>query len=278
MRYADIDEIRGFFAKQMFAASGSADPRLERTFDLVPREAFLPPGPWKIQTEAGYIDSPSADPVYIYQNVLVALDAGKGINNGEPLLHARWIGAVTPGPGETVTHIGAGMGFYTAILSMLVRPGGQVIGFEVDADLANAAVRNLEVFENATIIAGNAATSEVSPSDVIYVNAGVVAPSERWLAALRPGGRLIFPWRPSPTIGIAVLVTRMASGFALRPLMPAYFIACVGAADAVDSPLIPDHNSAWRCRSICLRRNQEPDESAIATYQHVWFSSTPVKD
>ena len=278
LRHADTDEIRGFFARQMFIASQSSDPRLERTFELVPREAFLPPGPWKIQIEAGYIDTPSADPVYIYQNVLVALDAGKGINNGEPLLHARWIGAVAPGPGETVTHIGAGTGFYTAILSMLVRPGGRVIGFEVEADLANAAMRNLEVFENATIVAGNAAAFELSPSDVIYVNAGVAAPPERWLTALRPGGRLIFPWRPSPTIGIAVVVQRMASGFALRPLMPAYFIACVGAADVGDNPLIPDHNSAWRCRSVHLRRNQVPDESVIANYQHVWFSSTPVED
>ena len=278
MRHADTDEIRGFFAKQMFIASRSTDPRLERTFELVPREAFLPPGPWKIQIEASYIDTPSADPVYIYQNVLVALDAGKGINNGEPLLHARWIGAVAPQPGETVTHIGSGTGFYTAILSMLVRPGGRVIGFEVEPGLASAAVRNLEVFENASIIASSAATSELPPSDVIYVNAGVAAPPEQWLTALRAGGRLIFPWRPSQSIGIAVIVTRVASGFALRPLMPAYFIPFIGTADGCENPLIPDHNSAWRARSIHLHRDRKPDDGAIAIYEQVWFSSTPVEN
>lgn len=208
----------------------------------------------------------------------MALDAGKGINNGEPLLHARWIGAVAPAPGETVAHIGSGTGFYTAILSMLVRPGGRVIGFEVEPGLASAAVRNLEVFENAAIIAGSAASSELPPSDVIYANAGVAAPPEQWLTALRPGGRLIFPWRPSQTIGIAVLVTRMASGFALRPLMPAYFIAFIGTADVCENPLIPDHNSAWRARSIYPHRNRKPDDSAIAIYEQVWFSSTPVID
>ena len=276
MRHADTDEIRGFFAKQMFIASRSADPRLERTFELVPREAFLPPGPWKIQIEASYVDTPSADPAYIYQNVLVALDAGKGINNGEPLLHARWIGAVAPQPGETVTHIGSGTGFYTAILSMLVRPGGRVIGFEAEPSLASAAVRNLEVFENASIIAGSAASSELPPSDVIYVNAGVAAPPEPWLTALRPAGRLIFPWRPSQAIGIAVIVTRVASGFAMRPLMPAYFIPFIGTVDVCENPLIPNHNSAWRARSIHLHRDRQPDDSAIAIYEQVWFSSAPV--
>jgi hypothetical protein len=93
---ASLDEIRGFYAKLMAAASGSHDPRLERIFELVPREAFLPPGPWKIMVGETYVDTPSADPVYLYQNTLVALDAGKGINNGVPSLHAAWIGAASP--------------------------------------------------------------------------------------------------------------------------------------------------------------------------------------
>src|ERR1051326_3388550 len=59
---------------------------------------------------------PSADPRYLYQNNLIALDAEKGINNGEPFLHARWIGALVLNAGETVTHIGAGTGYYSAIL------------------------------------------------------------------------------------------------------------------------------------------------------------------
>jgi len=196
LHQARLDEIRGFFAKQMASASGSLDPRLERMFELVPREAFLPRGPWKIKVAESYIDTPSADPVYVYQNVLVALDAGKGINNGEPMLHARWIGAVAPRAGETVTHIGAGMGYYSAILSMLVRPGGRLTGFEIEQDLAVAARRNLAPFENASIVIGDATLLDTPPSDLIYVNAGVIGPPEQWLAALRPGGRMIFSMAP----------------------------------------------------------------------------------
>ena len=85
---ASINEIRAFHAKLMAAASCSGDPRLERIFELIPREAFLPPGPWRIRLNDRSIQTPSADPVYLYQNTLVVLDAAKGINNGEPFLHA----------------------------------------------------------------------------------------------------------------------------------------------------------------------------------------------
>ena len=272
---ADADELRAFYARQMAVASRSTDPRLERIFELVPREVFLPPGPWKIRVGEEYVKTPSADPAYIYQNNLIALDADKEINNGEPFLHARWIGAVAPQPGETVTHVGAGAGYYSAILSMLVLAGGRVRAVEIDTRLAAAAKHNLEPFDNATVIEGDAVTLPIAPSDVIYVNAGVPAPPAHWLHALRLGGRLIFPWRPSPKVGMAALVTRTGSGFELRPLMPAWFIACVGASEEPAGSMPPDGAAAWQSRSIRLTAEQAPDHSATAVYQDVWFSSEP---
>jgi protein-L-isoaspartate(D-aspartate) O-methyltransferase len=272
---ASLDEIRGFYAKLMAAASGSHDPRLERIFELVPREAFLPPGPWKIMVGETYVDTPSADPVYLYQNTLVALDAGKGINNGVPSLHAAWIGAASPQPGETVTHVGAGTGYYTAILSMLVLAGGQVHAFEIEERLAAAARRNLLPFENASVTAGNATSMALPASDLIYVNAGVGAPPVGWLRALRTGGRMIFPWRPSKSVGIAVLVTAKPSGFEVKPLMPAWFIPCVGASEAASGAAPLDSAAAWRSRSLRLTAQQAPDATATAVYAEVWFSSEP---
>ena len=108
-----------------------------------------------------YIDTPSADPIYLYQNALVALDTEKGINNGEPFLHAAWIGAVSPQPGEMVTHIGAGMGYYSAILSMLVLPGGRVHAFEIEEKLAAAA---REIFPPSRMPPSPPATPSRSPS------------------------------------------------------------------------------------------------------------------
>src|SRR5438105_12947813 len=132
----------------MASASGSSDPRIEQTFKSVRREDFMPPGPWKVLVGDNYVETLSADPRYVYQNNLIALDAEKGINNGEPFLHARWIGAVGPKAGETVTHIGAGTGYYSAVLSMLVLPKRALTPYEVGEDVSAQARRNLSRFEN----------------------------------------------------------------------------------------------------------------------------------
>ena len=278
-RRASLAEIRGFYARQMAMSSKSSDPRLERIFGLVPREAFMPRPPWKIRVlfAEQYVETPSDDPIYLYQNTLVALDADRHINNGEPFLHARWIGAVAPQPGESVTHIGAGTGYYSAILSLLALPGGTLTAFEIDEELAGMARRNLAPFENVTVMGGNAVLLPLPPSDLIYVNASVVAPPAQWLAALRPGGRMIFPWHPSPAIAGAVILTRAEQGFAFKGLMPAWFIACVGASDAAECERVPDHADVGRTKSVHLRRDRAPDESATAVYKEVWFSAEPAE-
>lgn len=273
---ASLEEIRSFYAKLMVAASRSHDPRLERIFELVPREAFLPPGPWKIMVGETYFETPSRDPAYLYQNTLVALDAEKAINNGEPFLHAAWIGVASPQPSETVTHIGAGTGYYTAILSMLVLPGGRVHAFEIEERLAAAARRNLLPFENASVTAANAARVELPVSDLIYVNAGVIAPPVAWLLALRLGGRMIFPWRPAKSVALATLVTAKASGFEVKPLMPAWFIPCAGEPGLAQDSAAIDASTARQSCSLWLTTERAPDATATAVFPDVWFSSEPL--
>ncbi|MBB4002772.1 hypothetical protein [Aurantimonas endophytica] len=61
-------------------ASGSKDQRLERVVEWVPREAFLGPGPWQVLVNRRYAATPSANPIYVCQNGLVALDATNRIS------------------------------------------------------------------------------------------------------------------------------------------------------------------------------------------------------
>ena len=271
-----LKEIRSFFATMMAVASGSSDPRFERAFELVRREAFVGPGPWHINVYQRTVETPSADPAFLYQNVLVGLDAAKGINNGEPFLHAAWIGAVAPKPGDAITHIGAGTGYYSAILSVLASPSGAVNAFEIDEGLAKKARDNLQPFENVSVTQGDATQLPLPPSDLIYVNAGVVMPPPGWLKALHPGGRMIFPWRPSQTTGLAIIVTRRETGFSVKPLMVSYFIPCVGAPDAEESRKIPDSREAWSVRSVWLSSDREPDETAVSICNELWFSSAEI--
>jgi protein-L-isoaspartate(D-aspartate) O-methyltransferase len=266
--------IRRHYADLFAAASGSSDPRLAEIVASIHREDFVGPGPWTIVMNGRRIVTPNADPAYLYSNNLVALDDER--NNGEPFLHAAWIGRIEPKPGEIVTHIGAGTGYYTAILSRLVEPRGEVFAFEIDADLAARALANLKPYANVTIGHADAVTAELPPSDIIYVNAGVVAPPLAWLKALKPGGRLIFPWRPVDRVGLAAVVTHRTGGFAFDPFMSSWFIPCVGASIAGAGAKLPTRNDARRTRSVWLTGNRQPDDTATAIFGDIWFSSEPV--
>ncbi|WP_137933434.1 protein-L-isoaspartate O-methyltransferase family protein [Mesorhizobium comanense] len=271
-----LEDARRFYARLMAANAASADPRLEEIFAGVPREAFLGPGPWTVIAGTSKITTPGADPIHLYQNVLVALDADKGINNGEPFLHAMWIGKLAPRPGEIVSHIGAGTGYYTALLARLVAPGGAVTAFEIEADLAARARTNLKAYDNVRVVHADAVTSGLPLSDIIYVNAGVAAPPAQWLKALRPGGRMVFPWRPAEQVPLALLVTRTTTGFACDPFMRSWFIPCVGASAIPDAAKIPTRQEASRSRSIWLLEDRPPDRTATAVLGDVWFSSKPI--
>lgn len=235
-----IAEVRRFYARLLALQAGAQDPRLEKAFATVPREAFLGPGPWTIV--AGFkhpVETPSADPVYIYQNNLVALDHAKGINNGEPLLHAMWMARAAPRPGEHVVHVGAGTGYYSAILSELVGPTGQVTAIEFDATLADQAARFLADRPNVTVICGDGAAWPQAPANGVYVNFGVIRPADRWIENLAPGGRLVF-WLGGPgpqregmggrhsNGGAALAVERRPKGYAVHPVSTAHFVCAEG--------------------------------------------------
>jgi protein-L-isoaspartate(D-aspartate) O-methyltransferase len=263
-RYADI----------VMDAAGVRDPRIRDVFATVPREVFLPPPPWTVISR-GTVTRTSriAD---LYQDVLVALDREQGINNGEPALHAAWLAAVDPRAGETAIHVGAGTGYYTAMLAELVAGGGRVEAYEIHPGLAGDAARNLRPYGNVGVHAQSAFGRPLPASDIIYVNAGPVAPDPEWLRSLRPGGRLIFPWQPTSNWGHTALVTRRPSGLQVRLLMPVGFIPCSGETTSVAVGGAPSEADIAATRSVWLSDERPPDSRATAIYERVWFSSEDV--
>jgi protein-L-isoaspartate(D-aspartate) O-methyltransferase len=259
-------------------AGNTFEIRLEGAFEAVPRELFLPPGPWHIATgSGGYIETPDADPRYLYQDVLVALDTERGINNGQPSAHARFMSTMAPQPGETVVHIGAGAGYYSAILSMLVAPGGKVAAFEIDERLAAAAKRNLAAFDGVSVTAGDATRLAMPGADVFYVNAALRCPPAHWLRSLHPEGRMFLPWSAARDCTPAIAIRRAsAGGYHVKPFMATRFIACTGAAGPAAGDTLPDCKTAWSTRALHLTAERPPDETATAIYGEVWFSSEPL--
>ncbi|MBM6580282.1 hypothetical protein ILT44_08820 [Microvirga sp. BT689] len=267
-------QARASYASRIVQLASVIDPRIESAFATIVREAFLPPPPWTvISMGVGTHTSTVAD---IYENVLVAIAPERGINNGEPALHAAWIDAVSPRPGEGVIHVGAGTGYYTAILSRLVQPGGHVEAFEYESDLAAQAAVNLQEEPDVTVHAASAFGRALMNADVIYVNAGVVAPDVEWLRALNPGGRLIFPWQPHKGWGPTVLVRRLAEGFSARSLMTVGFISCSGTSEKISVKNLPTKADLAAIRSVWIKSDRSPDGSALAVYHDVWFSSDDV--
>lgn len=270
-----LETYRSDYAEQIARLTDLRDRRIEQAFAAVPRENFLPAPPWT--TISSGIATQTSDLADIYDNVLIAIDRKRGINNGEPALHADWLDAVSPQPGETVIHVGAGTGYYSAILSRLVEPGGQVEAYEYEADLAARAEQNLSGYSNVTVHAGSAFGRSLPPADVIYVNAGVVAPDVEWLKALKDGGRLIFPWQPDKGWGPTVLVKRLPHGFSAAPLMIVGFISCSGTKENDASKQRLTETDLSSVRSLWLTSDRSPDASAVAVYEQVWFSSQAVE-
>lgn len=238
-------KLRAFFARFVAERGGAADPRVEAAFAAVPREPFAGPAPWSILAGGpwggrgqgtGYIRTPDDDPAFLYQDVLVALDPARGVNIGEPSLHAHCLDALALREGETVLHVGAGSGYYTAILARLVGPGGRVHAFEIDPELAARAGRNLAGTAWAEVRARSGIAADLPKADAVYVNAGITRPERAWLDALLPGGRLLFPLQPSTGgLGGMLLVRRpredAAAAWPARFVSRAAFIGCQGRQD-----------------------------------------------
>ncbi len=108
--------LRAFFARYVTERGGVRDPRIEQAFAAVPRESYAGPAPWSVlivrpwssgHTGPSYIQTPDDDPAYLYQDVLIALDSARGINIGEPGLHAHCVDALAVAENEAVLHVGA---------------------------------------------------------------------------------------------------------------------------------------------------------------------------
>ena len=246
---AELAVVRRAFARQMMAVANVHDERIERAFASVRREDFLGPEPWQLVIRPQPFTLPRNDPACIYQDVVIALAPERGVNNGSPSLHVKMLHDLAVEPGQHVAQIGAGTGYYTAMLAELVGRDGRVTAYEVDAALAARARDNLAARRNVVVVNADGARTPTELVDRIYVNFGVAAPAASWIDHLAPNGKLLFSLGvPHPDLrarfprhaaqGAALLVECRANGLAARWLYPAYYVCAEGelAGDA-DSEL-----------------------------------------
>jgi protein-L-isoaspartate(D-aspartate) O-methyltransferase len=273
----DTSTLRRAYAEKIRDLAGIHSGALTAAFATVPRERFLGPGPWLVLRPGptiAYDSAPSAQLPGIYDDVLVAIDPGRHLNNGQPSAHALWIDAAGPRPGESVMHLGCGTGYYTAILAELVGASGRVLALEVDGGLAERARECLAPWPQVQVESGDGSQPH-GPHDVIYVNAGATHARKEWLAALAPGGRLVLPL----TVHVPILSTMHGVGFVIRSerqgqrwpvrvVSPVGIFDCCGARDEAAEAQLRGLLKPEAMPSVCVL-SIEPHARAPSCLLHV---------
>jgi len=244
----NLDLRRRFYAEELEAVCRLRSPALMDALAAVPREHFLPPGPWTVLVDVASASgsgiqtrvTADADPARVYHNIGVAIDPSRQLFNGHPGTIAPWIDALDLAPGGRVVHVGCGLGYYTAIMAHAVGASGAVLAFEADEVLANGARANLQSYPQVDTRCGDASGPIHGRFDAVLVNAGLTHPLDSWLDAVKPGGKLVLPLTATmaamgPTIGkgIVLLLTKQdSSDFAVRLLGFAAIYSAIGVRDA----------------------------------------------
>ena len=247
----ELEDVRRFYAEEVRAVANVQNEALAEAFARVRREDYLGPGPWQIATPEswleraegssgaggdGYRTTPDADPRHLCHNVLVAIDAARRLNNGQPSALAAWLDALELRRGERVVHVGCGVGYYTAIIAETVGPVGHVTGVELDPELAARASANLAHLPHVRVVEADGGEYDPGQCEAVFVNAGVTHPRAVWLEALSEGGRLILPLTvargPEESGGGLMLrIVRRGDAYEARFISPVAIFPCAGARD-----------------------------------------------
>ena len=271
-----IEAARQSYAEELRSLAHMSSQALFAAFAKVPRERFVGPGPWRILGRDGDWTTENEDPRHVYHNVLIALDEAKGVNNGQPSLWALFLDQLGVRAGDHLLHLGCGTGYYTAILAEVVGPQGRITAIEIDKAIAERARIALAPWPLVNVLHGDGSRGPFEPADIIVVSAGATHPPPSWLAALKPGGKLLFPLTPDWGTGAMALLTRKSEeAFEAQLMFGVQFIPFSGAHDPnvsarLSSALHRDRGTAVRS----LRCDPHDKEDTCWLHGEGWCFST----
>ena len=282
----DIGRARRWFAEELRHTAHVRLPAVVDAFATVPRELFAGAGPWRVLSPMrgrDYWTTEDADPRRLCHDILVAIDESRRLNNGQPSLWASLIDQLGLAAGDRVIHVGAGLGYYSAILAEIVGPGGRVTAIEIDPGLAERARANLaRGWPQANVVAADGfAYQAEEPVDAIVVNAGVTHLAAAWLDSLKAeDGRLLVPLTNANLWGAFLLVTRRGARYPVRFASRTGIIPCIGGRDPdAEARLTAALARADYPAVKSLRRPpEEPDDTCWLKGDAWWLSTAEAED
>ncbi|MGA3132790.1 MAG: methyltransferase domain-containing protein [Terracidiphilus sp.] len=258
-----IESARHFYAEELCRLNSISSPAILAAFATVPRERFVGSGPWMIQSGGTSGFTQDADPTHVYRDALIVLDEAKHLNNGQPSLWAIYFDLLRIRPGDEILHLGCGTGYYTAILAELTGPAGKVTAVEIDEGLAARAHDALDAWPQVTVLHADGSRGPFEPADVVVVSAGGTHPLTAWLAAVKLGGKLLFPLTSTRGPGTMAYITRTsADHFAASLRGSVFFVDFEGVRDpAVSNELAQalrrDGGASVRCLRCDIHMRDE---------------------
>jgi protein-L-isoaspartate(D-aspartate) O-methyltransferase len=227
---SDTTAARRVYAEDIRNRKQISSLRLLRAVSAVPRENFLGKGPWRVRSETArsYRSTKSADPIHLYQDVLVAIDEGQKLDTGLPSLWVHLFDLLNIKKNERVAQVGCGLGYYSAILSEVVGARGMVLAIDCDKKLVERARANLREYSNVEVVHGDGCCDVGGQADVIIVHAGFTHPQPLWIKSLRNAGRLLVPLTKPSRQGTVVKITRLGPQYRAEAVKRIEIFPCRG--------------------------------------------------
>ena len=281
---ARLEDARRWFAEDLRVSCNVRSEAVLEAFATVPRERFLGPAPWTVRgtmDPAAYAPA-GDDPSLVYHNVPIALDLARDLYNGQPGLIARWLEDLAIGPGARVLHVGAGTGYFTAVIGQLVGSSGRVWAVEVDEGLAARARANVAAWPWIDVAHGDGVTGLPAAVDVVLVHAGATHVLDAWLDPIGDGGRILVPLTGAmPAMGahlgkgMMLLATRRGRDWHARVSSMVAIYSLVGARDdAMNAALGQAMMSGALVKTTRLRRDAHERGDACVLHGPVCLSAS----
>lgn len=194
--------------EDQIVSRGISDPRVLAAMRKVERHMFVPAALQKI----AYADEP--------------LPIGHGQTISQPYIVAYMTEALKLTPDDRVLEIGAGSGYQAAILAEITKKVYTIEVVEPLAEMVRERLASLG-YGNIEVMCGDGYKGwpEKAPFDAIMVTAAPPEVPAELAAQLRKGGRMIVP--VGSFFQELHLITRTASGFETKPLLPVRFVPMI---------------------------------------------------